>query len=258
MGAYPGSVDNPTKATIYGPMGDHGNDSYKLVLHTTETRGMPSFNNGDTAPHYVYDPTSREWTMWAEFWDGRVGTLKGHGTNHANDDAFQVEILGYSDPNHAPWVGDFTDENYRDLAEFYYWAMQQYPIGDAVTPTPAGGWIYGASAPTRGTWDQYEAFSGLTCHGWVTGNSHWDTGVLDLERIHNLATGGDTMEPIDYDKIRAIVHDEVVAVLGGDAIEMPYDGRIGNQGVVNSVWWSKLVDERALELMWRAGQPNDS
>jgi len=255
VGLYPGSVDSPTGATVYGPMGDHGHDSYKLILHTTETKGMPSFGGGDTAPHYVYDPTSRVWTMWAEFWDGRVGTMKGHSTNHANDDAFQVEILAYSDTRYDPWVGDFTDDNYQDLADFYAWAMTEYPIDRDVTPTPNGGWIYGSSASTRGTESQYNTFSGLSCHGWVYGNSHYDVGVLDLQRIHDLATGDNNMT-IDYDKIRTIVHEEVVAVLGGDAIEMPYDGRIGNQGIVNSVWWSKLVDERALELLWNAGQTN--
>ena len=186
MGLYPGSVNGPP-ATIYGPMGDHGHDSYKLILHTTETVGFPSFGGGDTAPHYVYAPTTRLWTKMAEFWDGRVGTLKGHSTNHANDDAFQVEILGYSDSRYDPWVGDFTDDNYQDLADFYAWAMTEYPIDRDVTPTPNGGWLYGVSAATRGTGSQYNEFSGLSCHGWVYGNSHWDTGVLDLQRIHDLA-----------------------------------------------------------------------
>jgi hypothetical protein len=136
------------------------------------------------------------WTKWAEFWDGRVGTLKGHGTNHANDDAFQVEILGYSDGRYKPWVGDFTDENYQDLADFYRWAMAVYPIGSDVTPTPTGGWLYGSAASTRGTQKQYDSFSGLTAHGWVYGNSHWDTGRLNLERIHQLATKETTIEDV--------------------------------------------------------------
>jgi hypothetical protein len=172
----------------YGDLPDHGFENVKLVLHTTETKGMPSFGGGSTAPHYVYAPLTGLWTMFAEYDDGRVGTMKGHATNHANDSAFQVEILAYSNEDHRPWVGEFTDANYDDLAAFYRWAIDRYPIGAAVTPTPAGGFKYGASAPTRGTEDAYNAFSGVTCHGWVYGNSHWDTGVLDLQRIHDLAT----------------------------------------------------------------------
>jgi len=148
VGHYPGSVDSEVPATTYGPLPDHGKTNVKLVLHTTETVGMPGFNHGDSAPHYVYNPTTREWTMWAEYEDGYVGTLKGHtSAGHGNCQAFQVEILGYSDPNHSPWVGDFTNENMEDLAEFYAWAMDRYGIGTDLTPTP-GRWTGTGSAPT--------------------------------------------------------------------------------------------------------------
>jgi len=176
------------KGQTYGPLPDHGYTNLKVVLHTSETVGMPGFGtDGSTAPHYVYDATNKDWYIWADV-DRRVGTLKGHSTNHANDDAFQVEILGYSDGRYDPWVGDFTDDNYQDLADFYAWAMTEYPIDRDVTPTPNVGWIYGSSASTRGTESQYNTFSGLSCHGWGYGNSHYDVGVLDLQRIHDLAT----------------------------------------------------------------------
>jgi len=189
MGYYPGSVNNPTPATTYGPLPDHGYTNVKLILHTTETVGMPGFNNGDYAPHYVYAPSTGIWTKWAEYEDGRVGTLKGHETNHANDMAFQVEILGYSDSAHEPWVGHFTDQNYQDLADFFAWSIGRYGIGTDVTPTPATGWLAGVNATTRGTWDEYVALRGLSAHGFVAGNTHWDTGVLDLQRIRDLAVG---------------------------------------------------------------------
>jgi len=168
-------------------MGDHGNTDYALVLHTTETAGMPGFNDGKTGPHQTYSLATRKWVTWAEFEDGRVGTLKGHATNHANDKAYQVEIIGYSDPNHRPWIGDATDDNYRDLAAFYKWARDRYGIGLDVTPTPKGGWLYGASSPFRMTTSETMRFSGITAHGAIAGNSHWDTGVLDLQRIHDLS-----------------------------------------------------------------------
>ena len=149
---------------------------------------MPGFNDGDTAPHYVYNPTTREWTMFAEYEDGYVGTMKGHtSAGHGNCQAFQVEILGYSDGTYVPWVGDFTDENYADLAEFLAWARDRYGIGRAVTSTPDGGWLYGTSSPHRLSDSEWDSFSGLTCHGAVPGNTHWDTGVLDLDIINSLA-----------------------------------------------------------------------
>jgi len=194
VGHYPGSVDSEVPATTYGPLPDHGKTNVKLVLHTTETVGMPGFNHGDSAPHYVYNPTTREWTMWAEYEDGYVGTLKGHtSAGHGNCQAFQVEILGYSDPNHSPWVGDFTNENMEDLAEFYAWAMDRYGIGTDLTPVPDGGWLYGVSSPHRLCEEEWDEFSGLTCHGAVPMNTHYDTGVLDLDYIHSLALGEDDM-----------------------------------------------------------------
>lgn len=196
MGHYPGSVDNPERGTVYGPLPTHGFDEVALVLHTTETRGMPGFNHGDTAPHYVYSPTTRVWTMWSEYEDGYVGTMKGHSTGgHSNCKAFQVEILGYSDGNHSPWVGDFTDQNYQDLADFVKWARERYGIGDMVTPTPDGGWRYGTGSEHRLSDEEWAEFTGLTAHGAVPRNTHWDTGVLDLARIDALAKEEGPVDP---------------------------------------------------------------
>ena len=190
MGLYPTSIDSPTKATTYGPLPSHGFDKLALVLHTTETATMPGFNGGDVAPHYTYDPVSRIWTMWAEVEDGYVGTMKGHTTGgHGNCKAIQVEIIGYSDGTAAAdprrWVGNFTDQNYADLAAFYKWVMSRYRVPLNVTSTPQGGWTYGVNSPHRMSTSQWESFGGLTAHGAVPLNTHWDTGVLDLGRIAN-------------------------------------------------------------------------
>jgi len=188
-------VDSPRKATIYGPLPTHGDGSVALVLHTTETRGMPGFNYGDTAPHYVYDLASRVWTKWAEYEDGYVGTMKGHSAGHINCKAFQVEIIGYSNGQYDPWIGDASEENMEDLAGFFAWAVDRYGIGIDVTPTPDGGWLYGVNSPYRMSFDQWRSFSGLTAHGAVPGNTHWDTGVLDLEYIRDLAIDADVPIP---------------------------------------------------------------
>lgn len=186
-------------ATTYGPLPDHGKQYVKLVLHTTETRGMPGFSNGDTAPHLVYDPNTRTWTQWADF-DRYVGTMKGHSSGHWNCQAIQVEIIAYSDRNAAQsvgglWVGDFLPEHYADLAHLYRWLMAEGLTGLDLTPTPPGGWLYGTSSPHRLTPAQYDGLYGLTCHGAVPGNTHWDTGELDLEHLWLLAT--DSEQPPD-------------------------------------------------------------
>jgi len=251
MALYPPATDSPTKATIYSPLPTHGKTNVSLVLHTTETGGTPSFNGGDTAPHYCYYPKTGKWVMWAEYEDGVVGTLRGHRYGgHGNCQAFQVEIIGYSNPEHDPWVGDFTDGNYQDLADFWRWARERYGMDNTVTPTPASGWMYGTSSPYRMPNEVWDDFGGLTCHGAVPSNSHWDVGVLDLARIHDLSQTEE--EEVDYELIRAIIKEEVEAALGGKPITMPDGVRTGNQGVVNSVLWAETHGSPIWEQIHKA------
>ena len=195
MGLFPGSVDSLIRAEVYGPLPDHGNPNVALVLHTTETRGMPRYRYGETAPHYTFNPKTLTFHQHAEFEDGYVGTLKGHKTGgHGNCKAFQVEMITYSSWPAAQsvgglWIGDWTDEMYAKVSEFVGWARARYGITDEVTKEPVGGWLAGTGSPHRLTTEQWKQYGGLTAHGAVPLNSHWDTGVLDLERV---SRGGGT------------------------------------------------------------------
>ena len=187
-------------ATTYGPNPAHGRVSLALILHTTETVGMPSFGGGDTAPHLVYDPRDRTWQQWADF-DRYVGTMKGHSTGHWNCQAIQVECLAYSDRNAAgssgTWVGDFNSDHYQDLAQLYAWLISEGLVGTGLHAEPDGGWLYGTSSPHRMNQQTFDLFTGLSAHGGVGGNTHWDTGVLSLETIWALATDGDVPPPTE-------------------------------------------------------------
>ena len=212
MGDYPGSIDWKIPATTYGPLPTHDRTKVALVLHTTETKSMPGFRDSTTAPHYVYDLQTRQWFKWAEYQDGYVGTLKGHKTGHYNCKAFQVEIIGYSAKYNKdgarlhPWIGDASDHNYQDLADFYRWSHDLPGIGFDVTPTPDNGWLYGTSSPYRMSEAEWERFSGLTAHGAVPGNTHWDTGVLDLRRIHALSIKEVIPMPPDDGTYRTVIN----------------------------------------------------
>ena len=196
MGLFPGSIDSPTKAKTYGPLPTHGKTRVALVLHTTESVGMPGFGDATRAPHYVYSIATRQWTMWAEYHDGYVGTLTGHTLGgHLNCQAFQVEIIGYSNLNYSPNVLEMDSGHYEDLARFYRWAREMYGIENRYTPTPAGGWVYGVSSVERMTVAEWDAFSGLTAHGAVPNTRHWDTGLLDLGRVHALSNGDELPAP---------------------------------------------------------------
>jgi len=186
MGLYPGSTDSKVRASTYGPLPTHGRTRLALVLHSTETRGLPGYRLGTVAPHYTYFPLRRRFYQHAEVEDGYVGTLVGHADGgHGNCKAIQLEIVAYSNKQIADrystglWVGDFTDDHYADLSAFYAWNRDQYGLEDSVTPTPEIGWRSGTGSPYRMSDDEYEAFSGLTAHGAVPRNRHWDPGMLN-------------------------------------------------------------------------------
>lgn len=180
----------------YGPLPDGGytTEDIRLILHTTETSAMPSYGNpaGSTAPHYTYNPKARRWYGHADL-DHRVGTDKSAG----NPVSVAVELMCYSDKqvadasSHRLWVGDFTEEMYQDIADFCVWLQTEvYPHMQLNKKTYGPSrdfpsWIYGASAPTRMNWTEWNAFGGgLTSHGASpSGTTHWDTGALDLQRI---------------------------------------------------------------------------
>ena len=190
MRHYPYSVPAHVKATIYGELPTHGRAALACVFHTTETRGLPWYSGGDVAPHYTYDTRTRIFHEHASPDLGYVGTMKGHSTGgHGNCKAIQLEIVAYSsregaDESGGLHVSEFSDDHFKDLSHFWGWVRDTWGLEDRLFGPPAGGrFMYGTSSPYRMSPEEWEEFSGLTAHGAVPLNSHWDTGELDLLRI---------------------------------------------------------------------------
>ena len=188
---FPPAERGSPRAATYGPLPKF-DLPLALAYHTTETVNWAGFRLGLTAPHYSYKAITREWRWHGAELDRYVGTMRSSRITRtpANEKAIQVEIIAYSDPNVASrrasrvWVGDFQEHNYRDLAAFAAWASDETGIRlDRVTPAPPGGWRYGSGSPYRLDRQRWLDFDGITAHGAVTGQSHWDTGILDLPRI---------------------------------------------------------------------------
>lgn len=190
---YPLATRGSPTAWTYG---NHPTDlPLALVIHTTETRNWAGFKLGRTAPHYSYKATTREWRWHGAPLGKRVGTMRSSMWTRtpANEKAIQVEIIAYSNKAVADkygglWVGNFTNDHYQDLAAFVAWVSQHTTIrSDHVTPTPLGGWRSGSDSRYRLDRQDWLDFDGMTAHGAVTGQSHWDTGILDLQRISDYA-----------------------------------------------------------------------
>jgi hypothetical protein len=216
------TILRPLNGINYGPL---WTDRYplKLVLHTTETVGLPGYNNGAHAPHITIDTLARK--VWQHvLLDARCGALRGSTAvfndtgvrTVMNEVAVQVEIIGYSDRNtvinfggNRRWVGDFQDYDYEFIAEVVAYLKRVCGIGDGLHAMPAGqSWSYGINSRHRmAAPEPWESFAGMTAHGGVFGQRHWDTGVLDLPRIWQQVLE-DEMDPAVrqfYEELHALI-----------------------------------------------------
>src|SRR5690606_17012236 len=164
-------------------------------------------DGGAIAPQITID--SAKQVVWQhQPLDHRGGSLRGTRRVHRDtgghavmhEKAVQVEIIGYSDRNAVlrhkggrRWVGDFADADYEFIAAVLAYLKDLFGVGDGLHARPPGhSWAYGIKSPYRLGAREWEQFSGLTAHGGVFGQNHWDTGGLDLNRIWR---GADLMTP---------------------------------------------------------------
>src|SRR5690606_20571933 len=158
----------------YGPLWA---DRYPLaiVLHTTETAGVPRYGGGSSAPHLTVD-TARRRVFQHQPLNRRAGSLRGSNQVFKdtgvravmNEKAVQVEIIGYSDKavvdaygGGRRWVGDFGDEEYAFLAEVVHYLRDLFGIGDALHALPAAdSWKAGISSPYRLSAEAWEQLDG--------------------------------------------------------------------------------------------------
>lgn len=197
----------------WGPLPDRGGTDEQICVtfHTTETNGLPGYNGGQYAPHFSYLARERRWLQHGRT-DCRMGTLKGSAVTGVlgNELSVQVEIVGYSDAKLASargglWVGDFGDAHYADLAAFIAWCRAELGVtlDEAYGPPhDFATFLWGKNAATRLSPAAWLAFRGLTAHGAVPGNDHWDTGVLDLHRVIRESKPAPTVD--DWDNVRKL------------------------------------------------------
>lgn len=161
---------------------------WRVVLHTTETPGLPGYSNGASAPHLTYLPKTRQWIQHTELTTAARALRNEAGgvqTNRAR--AIQVEIVCYSAKaiaHQAPatrlWVGDLPATAYADIREFIRWTR----VVPLVWPGKQALSSSQANAPGfRMTMTEWNAFNGVCAHQHVPENTHWDTGAFDWGRL---------------------------------------------------------------------------
>lgn len=164
---------------------------WRVVLHTTETEGVPGYQSGQVAPHLTYDPRTRKWVQHTDL-SVAARALRnldgGVQTNRAR--ALQVEIVCYSaksvadaQPAERLWVGALPQTAYDDLGDFCAWAAEHYGIVERWPGRTALSYAQANAPGFRMGSSTWITFDGVCAHQHVPENDHWDTGALDFPRL---------------------------------------------------------------------------
>ncbi len=158
---------------------------WRLVLHTTETVGLPAYRsrtnpNSYIPPHItIRRPSAGGRHVWQHrYFDQSAAALLNPGnceTNHRR--ALQIEILGYAKDSQS-----WPTEDYAFLAEVVDWFHDHFGI-QLTYPTAYGSDAYGPNSRARMTCATWAAYDGVCGHQHVPGNAHWDPGRLDWDRL---------------------------------------------------------------------------
>lgn len=171
--------------------GSYTSGPFKVVLHTTETRSVPGYKSGESAPHLTFGPASLKWWQHTDFSTAARALRNGPNPVQTNrDSALQVEIICYSDKSVADqygglWVGNLSDAAYAELRAFLAWCHDTFGVKHLKWPGRQALSYSQANAPGfRMTTAQWDAFDGVCAHQHVPDqNTHWDTGALNWSRL---------------------------------------------------------------------------
>lgn len=162
----------------------------KLVLHSTETTGLPSYSNGGTAPDLTIDPWGETLKVWQHFRSVAMSAkaLRDTGGFAENrDHVAQVEIIGYSDPRQVSsgkYLPTAPDEVLRRIAEVTAWFHVEWgiPLAKPTQPWPYYPNSYGKNNGARMSTAQFDAYSGILGHLHVPDSVHGDPS-LDIDKV---------------------------------------------------------------------------
>lgn len=177
--------------------GSYTGGPWKLVLHTTETSGMPSYTDragrrGGSAPHVTYYPKTREFFQHTDFNSPARALRDAEGGVHTNrDSVIQLEIICYSDesvvdryPNTGRVkVSELSDRNLEDIREFIDWVAEEFGVDKDWPGRRALNYSQANAPGFRLSNAEYEAYDGVLGHQHVPENTHWDPGGLNWNAL---------------------------------------------------------------------------
>jgi hypothetical protein len=174
--------------------GSYTGGPWKVVLHTTETAGVPAYRKKNKEgelksvhPHLTYHAAARSWVQHVEF-DTAARALRNDkgGVQTNRDQALQVEIVSYSNrhiaeakPKTRIWVADLKPEHLADIREFLVFAHDEFGVEMKWPGRQAFSSKQANAKGFRLGFDEWDQFGGVCAHQHVPEQDHWDTGALD-------------------------------------------------------------------------------
>ena len=188
--------------------GRYTSGPYKGLLHTTETRSLPSYGSGASAPHFTILPDlgRRRMTYYQHYDTARparaLRNLSG-GVQTNGDSVIQIELVGTCDPAYlrkyggcilwpsAPtWALD-------GVKRLMVWLEDVHRIPAVSTSRP---WVpyprsYANGGGQRMGQSEWDRFAGWCGHQHVPENTHGDPGNINIGYL--LDRGRSTVEDDD-------------------------------------------------------------
>lgn len=154
----------------------------KILLHTTETVGWPSYNKsgtpGDSAPTLTYDVKSRKWRQhnYLDTSARALGDPTSTPVRENRDNVIQIEIIWY-----ASKIGELPDTAYQDLAAFVAYVRKEWGGPNLTTAKFVGQSTAGSVHMTS---TGYNEFNGILGHQHAPSPStHWDPGAFNAAKL---------------------------------------------------------------------------
>ena len=202
-------------SVIWDPTSDRGGitfesmDNAKFVIHTTETKGLPSY---PYPPHVTVNPNEPD-TIWHHVTgDKGAYALKSapQSPNYEAGAVYQSEHIAYAAD--TPEQGDTF---YESIARECVWFNRNKGVPLEFVPVWEGGDAYGEWSG-RMSAAEFAEFSGICGHQHVNDNSHWDPGRLDIPRLKDAIAKW--LEVTDPDEIEGGEEMILVEGAGGNAV----------------------------------------
>ena len=172
-----------------------GGGPARIVLHTTETKGIPRYGSiigRNSAPHFTVDRSGLVLQHFpidvaARAMRNRRGGVQ---TNRQGVACVQIELVGY-----AKYGSDIPAPQMRALRDLVDWIVEQTGATKTWRPIARGPRCYGYRSPCRMTPSEWVSFGGICGHSEVPENTHWDPGDFDFSLLFD-TEGEDTMLPL--------------------------------------------------------------